>query len=96
MSWQFGSCYSWVAKKIDVTGRLSPLFFLGCGLGSAGVPPLAGFLFTSSWGPRSVPYLALIMVAVITALWTAMWLASRKKRLPAGGAAAAETFELKR
>ena len=47
MSWQFGSCFSWVAKKVNVTGRLSSLFFIGCGAGSLATPPLAGFIFTS-------------------------------------------------
>ena len=47
ISWQFGSCFSWVAKKTNVTGRLSSLFFIGCGAGSLATPPLAGFIFTS-------------------------------------------------
>ncbi len=32
---QFGSGYSWVAQKMDITGRLSPVFFIGCGIGKA-------------------------------------------------------------
>ena len=34
VSWQFGSCYSWIAQKGDVTGRIAPLFLIGCGAGS--------------------------------------------------------------
>jgi hypothetical protein len=47
ISWQFGSCFSWVAKKTNVTGRLSSIFFIGCGAGSLVTPPLSGFIFTS-------------------------------------------------
>ena len=46
VSWQFGSCYSWMAKQTDITGRLSPLFQIGCGLSGIAVPPLAGYVFT--------------------------------------------------
>ena len=46
ISWQFGSCFSWVAKKKNITGRLSSIFFIGCGFGSLVTPPLSGFFFT--------------------------------------------------
>ena len=46
VSWQFGSCFSWVAKKKNITGRLSSIFFIGCGFGSLVTPPLSGFFFT--------------------------------------------------
>ena len=46
ISWQFGSCFSWVAKKRNITGRLSSIFFIGCGFGSLVTPPLSGFFFT--------------------------------------------------
>ena len=45
VSWQFGAAFSWAAKRMDVTGRISPIFFLGCGLGSLAAPPIAGALF---------------------------------------------------
>ena len=79
VSWQFGSCYSWTAKKVDITGRLSPLFFIGCGLGSAAMPPLTGYIFTSDLGPNSILYLNVILVVVISSLWASMWLLSRKR-----------------
>ena len=31
---------------MDVTGNISPIFFLGCGVGSLASPPIAGLLFT--------------------------------------------------
>ena len=46
ISWQFGSCFSWVAKKKNITGRLSSIFFIGCGFGGLVTPPLSGFFFT--------------------------------------------------
>ena len=46
ISWQFGSCFSWVAKKKNITGRLSSIFFIGCGFGGLVTPPLLGFFFT--------------------------------------------------
>ena len=44
--WQFGSCFSLVAKKKNITGRLSSIFFIGCGFGRLVTPPLSGFFFT--------------------------------------------------
>ena len=46
ISWQFGSCFSWVAKKKNITGRLSSIFFIGCGFGGLVTPPVSGFFFT--------------------------------------------------
>ncbi len=37
---EFGSGYSWVAQKMDITGKLSPVFFIGCGIGETKMPPL--------------------------------------------------------
>ena len=40
VSWQFGACYSWIAQKGDITGRLAPLFlvsFYNCVLSLGGV-----------------------------------------------------------
>jgi len=47
VSWQFGALFSWCAKRVDVTGNISPIFFLGCGVGSLATPPIAGLLFTT-------------------------------------------------
>ena len=79
VSWQFGSTYSWVAQKIDITGRLAPLFFLGCGLGSTIFPPLSGFVFTSSVGAVGILYLTLAAVIVQASVYAGMWSVSRKK-----------------
>jgi hypothetical protein len=46
ISWQFGACYSWIAQKGDITGRLAPIFFIGCGTGGVIFPPTSGFVFT--------------------------------------------------
>jgi len=77
VSWQFGSCFSWVAKKVNVTGRLSSLFFIGCGAGSLATPPLAGFIFTSSLGPMSIIYMTLGFCLLQCLLFFAMWILSR-------------------
>ena len=45
VSWQFGAAFSWSANRMDVTGRISPIFFLGSGLGSLAAPPFAGEIF---------------------------------------------------
>ena len=29
VSWQYGSCYSWVAQKGDISGRPASIFFIG-------------------------------------------------------------------
>merc|ERR1719228_385310 len=59
ISWQFGACFSWVAKKKNITGRLSSIFFIGCGCGSLVTPPLSGFFFFTALGPMSIIYLTL-------------------------------------
>ncbi len=79
VSWQFGSCYSWVAKKMDITGRLAPVFFLGCGVGGAIFPPVSGFVFTSSWGPNSILHLTLAVCLVQCLVYGLMWTVARKK-----------------
>ena len=45
VSWQFGSCYSWIARKGDITGLLAPLFLIGCGTGGSIFPPVTGAVF---------------------------------------------------
>ena len=78
VSWQFGSTYSWVAKKIDITGRIAPLFYFGCGFGSAVMAPLSGFVFTSASGPVGMLYLALATVTFQACVYAGMWLLARR------------------
>ncbi len=89
ISWQFGSCYSWVAQKMDITGRLSPIFFVGCGVGGCIFPPLTGFVFTSDWGPDSILYLTLIACVMQCCTYGSMWTTARIKSPAAVAAAAA-------
>ncbi len=76
VSWQFGSCYSWVAQKMDITGRLSPVFFVGCGIGGCIFPPLTGFVFTSL-GPNFMMYLTLVACLLQCLTYASMWLRAR-------------------
>lgn len=62
VSWQFGTGFSWTSQHMNITGRLSSIFFIGLGLGSLSSPPLAGLLF--SMEPMSVLYLVALMVAI--------------------------------
>ncbi len=79
VSWQFGSGYSWVAQKMDITGRLSPIFFVGCGFGGIIFPPLTGYVFTSDLGPDSMLYLTLIACLMQCCTYAAMWFTARAK-----------------
>merc|ERR1719333_967506 len=72
ISWQFGSCFSWVAKKKNITGRLSSIFFIGCGFGGLVTPPVSGFFFTRI-GPMSIIYLTLGYCIVQCLLFSVMW-----------------------
>jgi len=76
ISWQFGSCFSWVAKKKNVTGRLSSIFFIGCGFGSLVTPPLSGYFFTSL-GPMSIIYLTLGFCILQSILFCSVWSLAR-------------------
>ena len=79
VSWQYGACYSWVAQKIDVTGRVAPIFFIGCGVGGLIFPLLSGYIFTwDSWGPVGILHLTLIACAAQCCVFAAMWGLSRK------------------
>ncbi len=70
---------------MDITGRLAPVFFIGCGIGSSVFPPLSGFAFTSSLGPDSILYLTLgacvLQCANFSAMWTLSW-CGRRRRAP--------------
>ena len=77
VSWQFGALFSWSAKRVDVTGNISPIFFLGCGVGSLASPPIAGYLFTSD--PQYVLIMVFILSTVQVVLAAALWGMDRKK-----------------
>lgn len=77
ISWQFGACFSWVAKKINITGRVSSIFFIGCGAGSLVMPPVVGFAFTSILGAMSIIYLTLGFCILQCLLFAAMWSLAR-------------------
>ncbi|TRY63094.1 hypothetical protein TCAL_00469 [Tigriopus californicus] len=79
VSWQFGSCYSWISQKGDITGRISPIFFLGCGFGSSIFPPLSGFVFNSALGPMGILYLTLMATLCQFVIYATMWALSRAK-----------------
>ena len=79
VSWQFGAGYSWLAKKMDITGRISSIFFIGCGVGSLATPPVSGFLFTSSLGPMSIIYMTSALCVLQCILFAIMWFLSRIK-----------------
>ena len=65
LSWQYGSCYSWIAQKLDITGRIAPVFFIGCGAGGFVFPPISGLVFTwESWGPIGILHLTLIVCLI--------------------------------
>lgn len=56
---QFPSGVSWTAKRFDVTGKASFIFFTGGYTGFLSFPPLAGMIFTSSVGAVGIFYLTL-------------------------------------
>jgi len=76
ISWQFGACFSWVAKKFNITGRVSSIFFIGCGFGSLVTPPLAGYFFTSL-GAMSIIQLTLASCLVQCGLFLSLWSLAR-------------------
>ena len=74
-SWQFGTGFSWTSHHMNITGRLSSIFFIGdkttlskfiliagLGVGSLSSPPLAGWLFLLQ--PLNVLWLVLGMVLI--------------------------------
>lgn len=68
LSWQFGTGFSWTSQHMNITGRLSSIFFIGLGVGSLSSPPLAGWLFML--GPMNVIYsvAAMILIQVVTVI----------------------------
>lgn len=80
ISWQYGSCYSWIAQKLDITGPIAPVFFIGCGAGGLVFPPLSGFVFTwDKWGPVGILHLTLIVCVIQCLVFAAMYAISRKR-----------------
>ena len=80
VSWQYGSCYSWVAQKIDITGRIAPVFFIGCGAGGLVFPTLSGFVFTwDGWGPVGILHLTLIICIAQCVVFGVMYALSKKR-----------------
>jgi len=77
ISWQFGACFSWVANKINITGNLSSIFFIGCGAGSLVMPPVVGFAFTSSLGTMSIMYMTLAFCLLQCLLYFTMWMVAK-------------------
>ena len=55
----FFSGLSWTAERIDVTGKLSFIFFTGGYTGFLSCPPIAGKVFTTSPDPLGIFYLTL-------------------------------------
>ncbi|XP_040577207.1 sodium-dependent glucose transporter 1A isoform X1 [Lepeophtheirus salmonis] len=79
VSWQFGSCYSFIAGKGDITGSLSSIFFIAGGLGSAIFPTVSGFVFTwDKWGPMGIIHITAGICTVQIFIFTTIWLLSRK------------------
>ena len=70
-----------MAKKKNITGRLSSLFFIGCGLGSLVTPPLSGYFFTRL-GAASILQLTLGLCVTQCLLFCLMWLLGRPAATP--------------
>jgi MFS family permease len=70
VSWQFGTGFSWTSHHMNITGRLSSIFFIGLGVGSLASPPLAGWLFQLQ--PLAVLHLVLAMVLLQVAVAPAL------------------------
>eukprot|EP00092_Neocalanus_flemingeri_P019142 GFUD01020736.1.p1 GENE.GFUD01020736.1~~GFUD01020736.1.p1 ORF type:complete len:479 (-),score=106.16 GFUD01020736.1:18-1454(-) len=75
LSWQFGTGFSWTSQHMNITGRLSSVFFIGLGVGSLSSPPLAGWLFILS--PMNVIYAVAVMVTAQVVTVGAMWAVTR-------------------
>merc|ERR1719244_2124371 len=75
LSWQFGTGFSWTSQHMNITGRLSSIFFIGLGVGSLSSPPLAGWLFILS--PMNVIFAVAVMVVIQVVVVGAMWVVTR-------------------
>ncbi len=79
VSIQFGAAYSWLAQKMDITGRLAPISYFGCGLGSTLTPPLTGFVFTYFGKSSAMLYVNLVTCTLQSFTFVFMWTMARKK-----------------
>jgi len=79
-SWQFGTGFSWTSHHMNITGRLSSIFFIGLGVGSLASPPLAGWLFLLQ--PLNVLWLVFVMVLLQVLTVAVMWVVTRGLSLP--------------
>ena len=60
ISWQYGSIINWMSQFIDVVGRNSAIFTLGCSFGAVS-PIIGGYLFRN-WYPMAMWHFNLILV----------------------------------
>jgi len=75
-SWQFAAGFSWTSHHMNITGKLSSIFFIGLGIGSLSSPPLVGWMFMIN--PMYVMYTVGIMVLIQSISVLFMWLISCK------------------
>lgn len=75
VSWQFGTGFSWTSQYMNITGKLSSIFFIGLGVGSLSSPPLAGWLFILN--PMNIIYAVAVMVLLQVGTVGAMWVVTR-------------------
>merc|ERR1712066_10333 len=76
VSWQFATGFSWTSHHMNITGKLSSVFFIGLGLGSLSSPPLAGWMFMLS--PLNVLYTVGVMVCLQCLAVLLMWAVARR------------------
>merc|ERR1719209_758811 len=72
IAFQFASGISWTAKRFNVTGKASFIFFLGGFSGFLSFPPIAGAIITSEGGQNGFFYLALATTICQAFLFTGM------------------------
>lgn len=90
VSWQFATGFSWTSHHMNITGKLSSVFFIGnsitdirlsnsksgLGIGSLSSPPLAGWVFMIS--PLNVLYTVGVMISLQCLAVLLMWVVSRR------------------
>merc|ERR1712154_363770 len=76
VSWQFATGFSWTSHHMNITGKLSSVFFIGLGIGSLSSPPLAGWVFMLS--PLNVLYTVGVMVTLQCLAVLFMWTVARR------------------
>ena len=80
VSIQFASGISWLAERLDLTGRGASIVFLGGYFGWLTAPPLVGQVVSSSAGPMGMFHSALALTACHLALFVLMVRVSRSLR----------------